>query len=178
MTGTISGSRISRSCVKGNCTKRQLFADFSYLLKYCNWSFGILIVCNMRSLTGFFKGTEVFNICLTEKENVLCEFSQRIDLINDNSLHLIHNNMNFAEFYISFLKIGSCKLFLGSSDKMTNVVNRWNNRHDLLLSKVIKMAVRATAPPRRVEPFVGSKVLKVAIRASVPSGGIRLFGQQ
>ena len=49
-------------------------------------------------------------------------------------------------------------------------------RHDLLLSKVIKMAVRAAAPPRRVEPFVGSKVLKVAIRASVPSGGIRLFG--
>ena len=40
------------------------------------------------------------------------------------------------------------------------------------------MAVRAAAPPRRVEPFVGSKVLKVAIRASVPSGGIRLFGQQ
>ena len=59
---------------------------------------------------------------------------------------------------------------------MTKVVNRWYNRHHLLLSKVIKMAVRAAAPPRGVEPFVGSKVLKVAIRASVPSGGIRLFG--
>ena len=54
LTGTISGSRISRSRVKGNCTKRQLFADFSYLLKYCNWSSGIVNVCNLRSLIGFF----------------------------------------------------------------------------------------------------------------------------
>jgi len=71
LTGTISGSRISRSCVKGNCTKRQLFADFSYLLKYCNWSSGILIVCNLRSLIGFFKELK-FSTFVWLKKKMFC----------------------------------------------------------------------------------------------------------
>ena len=52
-SGAISGSRISRSCIKGNCTKCQLSDDFHIYLICCNNTWGNLSVKNMSNLIEF-----------------------------------------------------------------------------------------------------------------------------
>ena len=67
-SGAISGSRISRSCIKGNCTKCQLSDDFHIYLICCNNTWGNLNVkkyqqselfCSQQKLSGNDKSTKL-----------------------------------------------------------------------------------------------------------------------